>query len=219
MCAPISLAPGPRRSPVRRPRFFFVFFALPQSEKKFYLDQAKKLKDNFNSKYPDYVYRRRPNNSRKKRKAEPALDDAGDPALGDPDDPAYEDTSPIDPDDALMVPSPQDAQYTRAHAAALAPSPPVYHPHDAVAPPAGGIETGSAAAAANIEDASAAASASAAQNSGQDQTGLDWLLSGVSRATAAGSDDSVQDTAVPRWLRARPEALQAISDSKSTAQV
>ncbi|TFY69659.1 hypothetical protein EVJ58_g313 [Rhodofomes roseus] len=37
-------------------------------EKKFYLDQAKKLKDHFNSRYPDYVYRRRPNNSRKKRK-------------------------------------------------------------------------------------------------------------------------------------------------------
>lgn len=41
-----------------------------QSEKQFYLDQAKHLKDNFNLKYPDYVYRRRPNNSRKKRRAE-----------------------------------------------------------------------------------------------------------------------------------------------------
>ena len=95
-----------------------------QSEKKFYLDQAKKLKDNFNSKYPDYVYRRRPNNSRKKRRPEPNHDehehehDPADPAhLGDPDDPAYDDTSPIDPDDPLgMVPSPQDVQYTRPHA-------------------------------------------------------------------------------------------------------
>ena len=39
-----------------------------QSEKQFYLDRAKQLKENFNSKYPDYVYRRRPNNSRKKTK-------------------------------------------------------------------------------------------------------------------------------------------------------
>ncbi|KZV92040.1 hypothetical protein EXIGLDRAFT_769331 [Exidia glandulosa HHB12029] len=36
-------------------------------EKQEYLDLAKRLKDNFNSKYPDYVYRRRPNNSRRKR--------------------------------------------------------------------------------------------------------------------------------------------------------
>ncbi len=46
---------------------------LSQSEKQFYLDQAKKLKDNFNSKYPDYVYRRRPNNSRRKRRADNGL--------------------------------------------------------------------------------------------------------------------------------------------------
>ncbi|KAG1741621.1 hypothetical protein EDB19DRAFT_1634379 [Suillus lakei] len=44
--------------------------AMDMSEKQFYLDQAKHLKDNFNLKYPDYVYRRRPNNSRKKRKAD-----------------------------------------------------------------------------------------------------------------------------------------------------
>ncbi|KZT68500.1 hypothetical protein DAEQUDRAFT_711826 [Daedalea quercina L-15889] len=43
-------------------------------EKKFYLDQAKKLKDHFNARYPDYVYRRRPNNSRKKRKSEAGHD-------------------------------------------------------------------------------------------------------------------------------------------------
>ncbi len=105
----------------------------PQSEKKFYLDQAKKLKDNFNSKYPDYVYRRRPNNSRKKRKPEPNHDDPDAPAhLGDPDDPAYDDASPVDPDDPLgMVPSPQDVQYTRQHHP-LNPSPPApgaYHGH------------------------------------------------------------------------------------------
>jgi len=41
---------------------------LHQREKQFYQDQAKQLKDAFNSRYPDYVYRRRPNNSRRKRK-------------------------------------------------------------------------------------------------------------------------------------------------------
>ncbi|KAL0579087.1 hypothetical protein V5O48_002929 [Marasmius crinis-equi] len=44
--------------------------AMPPSEKQFYLDQAKQLKDTFNSKYPDYVYRRRPNNSRKRRRTD-----------------------------------------------------------------------------------------------------------------------------------------------------
>ncbi|CDO70293.1 hypothetical protein BN946_scf184603.g4 [Trametes cinnabarina] len=98
-----------------------------QSEKKFYLDQAKKLKDNFNSKYPDYVYRRRPNNSRKKRKPDAAHEDGQDAHLADPDDPGYDDTSPIDPDDALMIPSPQEVQYTRAHA--LNASPLYHNPH------------------------------------------------------------------------------------------
>ncbi|KAK2462651.1 hypothetical protein APHAL10511_005384 [Amanita phalloides] len=41
---------------------------MPASEKQFYLDRAKQLKESFNTKYPDYVYRRRPNNSRKKSK-------------------------------------------------------------------------------------------------------------------------------------------------------
>ena len=74
--------------------------ARAQSDKKFYLDQAKKLKDNFNSKYPDYVYRRRPNNSRKKRKAEPAHGDDPDGAALD-DDGAYDDPSPVDGPDEL----------------------------------------------------------------------------------------------------------------------
>lgn len=39
-----------------------------KEDKQFYLDQAKKLKDTFNARWPDYVYRRRPNNSRKRRK-------------------------------------------------------------------------------------------------------------------------------------------------------
>ncbi|KAL1940524.1 hypothetical protein VTO73DRAFT_7959 [Trametes versicolor] len=105
---------------------------MEMSDKKFYLDQAKKLKDNFNSKYPDYVYRRRPNNSRKKRKPDAAHDDGHDVGHADPDDPGYEDTSPVDGDDTLMIPSPQEVQYTRTHA--LNPSP-VYHTHDAVGGP------------------------------------------------------------------------------------
>ncbi|KAG5719365.1 hypothetical protein E4T56_gene13496 [Termitomyces sp. T112] len=38
------------------------------SQKQFYQEQARLLKDSFNLKYPDYVYRRRPNNTRRKRK-------------------------------------------------------------------------------------------------------------------------------------------------------
>lgn len=53
-----------------------------KGDKQFYLDQAKRLKETFNSKYPDYVYRRRPNNSRRKRRPDastsPLFDPAGD---------------------------------------------------------------------------------------------------------------------------------------------
>lgn len=61
-----------------------------QSEKQYYLDQAKRLKDNFNAKYPDYVYRRRPNNSRKRRK-----NDTGGLPIQDQDD-LQDETSPVD---------------------------------------------------------------------------------------------------------------------------
>ncbi|KAF9457117.1 hypothetical protein BDZ94DRAFT_1302115 [Collybia nuda] len=44
--------------------------AMQSGEKQFYQEQAKQLKDSFNNRYPDYVYRRRPNNSRKRRKPE-----------------------------------------------------------------------------------------------------------------------------------------------------
>jgi hypothetical protein len=47
----------------------FLLTTLFKGDKQFYLDQAKRLKETFNSKYPDYVYRRRPNNSRRKRRA------------------------------------------------------------------------------------------------------------------------------------------------------
>ncbi|KIO33681.1 hypothetical protein M407DRAFT_17636, partial [Tulasnella calospora MUT 4182] len=41
---------------------------MSQAKKKTFLDLAKKLKDRFNLAHPEYVYKRRPNNSRKKRK-------------------------------------------------------------------------------------------------------------------------------------------------------
>lgn len=44
--------------------------SMPPSEKQFYLEQAKQLKETFNTRYPDYVYRRRPNNSRKRRRSD-----------------------------------------------------------------------------------------------------------------------------------------------------
>ncbi|CAE6510528.1 unnamed protein product [Rhizoctonia solani] len=42
--------------------------AMGPESKQFYLDRARKLKDNFNARWPDYVYRRRPNNSRKRKR-------------------------------------------------------------------------------------------------------------------------------------------------------
>ncbi|KAG9311236.1 hypothetical protein JVU11DRAFT_8313 [Chiua virens] len=72
------------------------------SDKQFYLDQAKILKDNFNQKYPDYVYKRRPNNSRKRRKPDPSpslsadhasTSDLVDDFSGNAD---YSDVSPVD---------------------------------------------------------------------------------------------------------------------------
>lgn len=75
--------------------------SMDMGDKQFYLDQAKRLKETFNSKYPDYVYRRRPNNSRRKRRPDantnPLLDpstvvDAGDdfPAAQDFDYPSVD---------------------------------------------------------------------------------------------------------------------------------
>ncbi|KAI0774492.1 nucleotide-binding domain-containing protein [Fomes fomentarius] len=85
------------------------------------------------------------------------------------------------------------------------------------------------------DDGSPDAHAEPAQegNTGQDvagasesgsATGLDWLLSGTSRATVAPSDDGADSSAgsyskLPEWLLAQPEALNAISDRTSTAQV
>ena len=61
------------------------------------------------------------------------------------------------------------------------------------------------------------------RNGSQGQGGLDWLLSNTSRAAVAGVTDPLQKTQsadnFPPWLLAKPEALEAISDRKSTAQV
>ncbi|KAI0660769.1 nucleotide-binding domain-containing protein [Cubamyces menziesii] len=67
------------------------------------------------------------------------------------------------------------------------------------------------------------------RNGSQGQGGLDWLLNNVSRATVVEGDvvEKAQSEStgandgddLPHWLRAKPEALQLISDRKSTAQV
>ncbi|KAJ3532874.1 hypothetical protein NMY22_g7567 [Coprinellus aureogranulatus] len=71
--------------------------SMPSSEKQFYQDQARLLKDSFNSKYPDYVYRRRPNNSKRRRRSDAAR--PGDNGHGDTGgDSGGEFESPVDPD-------------------------------------------------------------------------------------------------------------------------
>ncbi|KDN49661.1 hypothetical protein RSAG8_01726, partial [Rhizoctonia solani AG-8 WAC10335] len=47
--------------------------AMSSEGKQFYLDRARKLKDNFNARWPDYVYRRRPNNSRKRKRPDASV--------------------------------------------------------------------------------------------------------------------------------------------------
>ena len=70
-------------------------------DKQLYIDQAKRLNEIFNPKYPDYAYRSRPNNSHRKRRPDvntnPLLDpstavDAGHdfPAAHDFDYPSVE---------------------------------------------------------------------------------------------------------------------------------
>ncbi|QRW21707.1 HMG (high mobility group) box protein [Rhizoctonia solani] len=53
--------------------------AMSSESKQFYLDRARKLKDNFNARWPDYVYRRRPNNSRKRKR--PDVPSSAHPAI------------------------------------------------------------------------------------------------------------------------------------------
>ncbi|KAI0772147.1 nucleotide-binding domain-containing protein [Trametes elegans] len=64
------------------------------------------------------------------------------------------------------------------------------------------------------------------RNGSQGQGGLDWLLNNTSRATVVEADtvekahsETDEGGEWPKWLRAKPDALQVISDKKSTAQV
>ncbi|KAJ7620950.1 hypothetical protein FB45DRAFT_927970 [Roridomyces roridus] len=59
--------------------------AMLPNDKQFYQTQAKQLKETFNAKYPDYVYRRRPNNTRKRRKPDVAARGDTDEAESSPD--------------------------------------------------------------------------------------------------------------------------------------
>ena len=95
-------------------------FMVIQADKQFYLDQAKQLKDIFNSKYPDYVYRRRPNNSRRRRGTGPggsrALDSLANEAGGDESGHTeFDDISPVD-EDLLVDISSTDFRHTRISA-------------------------------------------------------------------------------------------------------
>ncbi|KZV75269.1 hypothetical protein PENSPDRAFT_681230 [Peniophora sp. CONT] len=87
---------------------------MPMSEKEFFLDQAKRLKDVFNAKYPDYVYRRRPNNSRKKRKGDMGHELMHDDQLGDAGEDSSDATHGGDwpsPEDDYGRPRHSDSQY------------------------------------------------------------------------------------------------------------
>ncbi|KAF8742141.1 HMG-box domain, partial [Rhizoctonia solani] len=92
-----------------------------KEEKKFYLDQAKKLKDTFNTRWPDYVYRRRPNNSRKRRKA------GGTSSVGPArsHDAWNNSDSHADPTD--LNASGQSGDEARSHSTDAFPSPPSSH--------------------------------------------------------------------------------------------
>ncbi|KAF5309777.1 hypothetical protein D9611_013606 [Ephemerocybe angulata] len=83
--------------------------AMPSSEKQFYQDQAKMLKDTFNTKYPDYVYRRRPNNSRRRRRSDALRPDGGE--VGDDGAPIGDFESPTDGDE--HVDGASDSSYSR----------------------------------------------------------------------------------------------------------
>lgn len=85
-----------------------LYLTLFQSEKQFYLEQAKQLKETFNTRYPDYVYRRRPNNSRKRRRSDAGSMRSADQAV--PDDESVDlEASPIEGEDL----EPLSASYSR----------------------------------------------------------------------------------------------------------
>ncbi|KAJ7674075.1 hypothetical protein DFH06DRAFT_754002 [Mycena polygramma] len=82
--------------------------AMLPADKQFYLTQAKQLKESFNKKYPEYVYRRRPNNSRKRRKPDAAGAGAPSPATDEAESsPDGEEPPPL-PDAHRYPASPYD---------------------------------------------------------------------------------------------------------------
>ncbi|KAJ6483620.1 hypothetical protein C8R47DRAFT_566281 [Mycena vitilis] len=82
--------------------------AMLPADKQFYLTQAKQLKESFNKKYPEYVYRRRPNNSRKRRKPDAAGTGAPSPATDEAESsPDGEEPPPL-PDAHRYAASPYD---------------------------------------------------------------------------------------------------------------
>lgn len=110
------------------------------SEKQFYLDQAKQLKDTFNQKYPDYVYKRRPNNSRRRRKTDASIGSADLQSTADSIDECsleYPDTSPVDP--AADLDEPRYTGYDTRHSSVSAETAPssgaASHPRGATYPP------------------------------------------------------------------------------------
>ncbi|KAI0638406.1 nucleotide-binding domain-containing protein [Trametes polyzona] len=117
-----------------------------------------------------------------------------------------------------------DATAVAHHPPASAPS---HHPSEPAAGSdrGGGVEPGQPIA--SVEDVAPTVTG---RNGSQGQGGLDWLLQNTSRATVLDTDVekahsersiSLADEAgeLPIWLRAKPDALQMISDRKSTAQI
>ncbi|KAH8925212.1 hypothetical protein BT69DRAFT_1279891 [Atractiella rhizophila] len=60
--------------------------SMTDTDKRFYLEQAKRLKDNFHEKYPDYVYRRKAGKPKRKRggsQGDPSSPETGNAPDGD----------------------------------------------------------------------------------------------------------------------------------------
>jgi hypothetical protein len=110
-----------------------------KADKQFYLDQAKRLKETFNSKYPDYVYRRRPNNSRKKRRpdatANPLLDPSTAGDAGDDFPVAHDfDYQPVDGQDSVRDLAPSRSSSHSGVASGYGENSSVPSPHPVVSP-------------------------------------------------------------------------------------
>lgn len=110
-----------------------------KADKQFYLDQAKRLKETFNSKYPDYVYRRRPNNSRKKRRPDatnnPLLDPSTAGDAGDDFPAAHDfDYQPVDGQDPARDLAPSRSSSHSGIAPGYGENSSISSPHPALSP-------------------------------------------------------------------------------------